>query len=226
MSNVLQEKYEQVRNLINLGKDRGFLLLDEVNEILPAGEHSAEEIDDLFSTVERNGIQIHQDLAEAAARTLPEVAEPTGFDQRVGRAETDPDLTAGPLDKAIDPVRTYLREMGGVPLLTREREVAIAKRMERGHLRVLKATFRSPIVLQEIISVGRQLRDGTQPIKKIVHLDDEDVTTEKLAEKRPAIHFELSTRLKSFTIRPSSRRLSYRTRRSRITACICGTGIG
>ena len=183
MSTVMQEKYDHLRNLINLGKDRGFLLFDEVNEVIPAGEHTAEEIDDLFSTVERNGIQIHQDLAEAAARTLPEVAEPTGFDQRVGRAETDPDLTAGPLDKAIDPVRTYLREMGGVPLLTREREVAIAKRMERGHLRVLKATFRSPIVLQEIISVGRQLRDGTQPIKKIVHLDDEDVTTEKLAEK-------------------------------------------
>src|SRR5437879_4726321 len=81
------------------------------------------------------------------------------------------------------PVRTYLREMGIVPLLTREREVAIAKRMERGHLRVLKATSRAPLVLQEIISVGRQLRDGTQAIKKIVHLDEEDVTTEKLAKK-------------------------------------------
>jgi RNA polymerase primary sigma factor len=66
---VIQEKYEQVRNLINLGKDRGFLLLDEVNEILPAGEHTAEEIDDLFSTVERNGINIHQDITEAAARS-------------------------------------------------------------------------------------------------------------------------------------------------------------
>ncbi len=183
MSTVMQEKYEQVSNLINLGKDRGFLLVDEVNEILPAGEHTAEEIDDLFSTVERNGIHIHQDVGEAAAGTVPEVAEPAAFDQGVERAETDPDLTAGPLDKASDPVRTYLREMGTVPLLTREREVAIAKRMERGHQRVLKATFRAPIVLQEIISVGRQLREGTQPIRKIVHLDDEDLTTEKLAAK-------------------------------------------
>ncbi len=182
MSIVMQEKYDQVRSLINLGKDRGFLLFDEVNEILPAGEHTAEEIDDLFSTVERNGIHIHQDVAEVAMRPIPEVAEPTGFDQRVER-EADPDLTAGPLDKAIDPVRTYLREMGGVPLLTREREVAIAKRMERGHLRVLKTISRAPLVLQEIISVGRQLRDGTQPIKKIVHLDEEDLTAEKLAGK-------------------------------------------
>jgi RNA polymerase primary sigma factor len=180
---VLQEKYEQVRNLIHLGKDRGFLLLDEVNEILPAGEHTAEEIDDLFSTVERNGIHIHQDVAEAASRSASEIAEPRAFEQEVHRAEPDPDLTAGPLDKSIDPVRTYLREMGTVPLLTREREVAIAKRMERGHLRVLKAISRAPVVLQEIISVGRQLRDGTQPIKKIVHLDDEELTTGRLAEK-------------------------------------------
>src|SRR6266404_7953320 len=169
----MQETYDQVHNLINLGKDRGFLLFDEVNEVLPAGEHTAEEIDDLSSTVERNGIHIHQDVAEAAARTVPEVAEPAAFDQGVERAETDPDLTAGPLDKASDPVRTYLREMGTVPLLTREREVAIAKRMERGHLRVLKATFRSPIVLQEVISVGRHLLEATQPFKKFVHLDDE-----------------------------------------------------
>jgi RNA polymerase primary sigma factor len=183
LSNVLQEKYEQVRNLINLGKDRGFLLLDEVNEILPAGEHSAEEIDDLFSTVERNGIHIHQEVAEAASHSASEIAEPTAFDQGEGRAEPDPDLTAGPLDKAMDPVRTYLREMGTVPLLTREQEVAIAKRMERGHLRVLKAISRAPLVLQEIISVGQQLRDGSQSIKKIVHLDDEELTTGRLAEK-------------------------------------------
>jgi len=87
------------------------------------------------------------------------------------------------MPKASDPVRTYLREMGTVPLLTREREVAIAKRMERGHARVLKATSRAPIVVQEVISVGRQLREGTQPIRKIVHLDDEELTTERLAAK-------------------------------------------
>lgn len=62
----MQGKYDQVPSLINLGKDRGFLLFDKVNEILPAGEHTAEEVDDLFSTVERNGIHIRQDVAEAA----------------------------------------------------------------------------------------------------------------------------------------------------------------
>src|SRR6266566_3728570 len=170
----MQEKYEQVSNLINLGKDRGFLLFDEVNEILPAGEHTAEEIDDLFSTVERNGIRIHQDVAEAAAHTAPEVAEPAAFDPGVDRAETDPDLTAGPLDKASDPVRLYLREMGSVPLLTREREVAIAKRIERGQLLVLKAISRSPIVLKELLATGEELRKGTRSVKEIVQFDQEE----------------------------------------------------
>ncbi len=185
MSLVIQEKYDQVRNLINLGKDRGFLLFDEVNEILPAGEHTAEEIDDLFSTLERNGIHIHQDVVEAAARAAPEVAEPAGFDHdgAGGREEIELDLTVGLQDKTVDPVRTYLREMGIVPLLTREREVAIAKRMERGHLRVLKAISRAPLVLQELIAVGRKLREGTQAIKKIIHFDEEELTTEKIAKK-------------------------------------------
>src|SRR5258708_12916821 len=80
LSTVMQEKYEQVSNLINLGKDRGFLLFDEVNEILPAGEHTAEEIDDLFSTVERNAIRIHQDVAEAPAHPFPAVPKPPPFD--------------------------------------------------------------------------------------------------------------------------------------------------
>src|SRR5260370_42637138 len=100
----MREKYEQVSSLINLGKDRGFLLVDELNEILPAGENTAEEIDDLFSTGERNGIHIHQDVAEVAMSPIPEVAEPTRFDQR-GEREPDPDRTAGPLRKAMEPVR-------------------------------------------------------------------------------------------------------------------------
>src|SRR5258705_11836490 len=107
----MQEKYEQVSNLINLGKDRGFLLFDEVNEILPAGEHTAEEIDDLFSTVERNGIRIHQDVAEAAAHTVPEVAEPAAFDPGLDRAETDPDLTAGLPIKGREPAPAFQMQM-------------------------------------------------------------------------------------------------------------------
>ncbi len=81
--------------------------------------------------------------------------------------ESELDLTPGMLDKNNDPVRLYLREMGSVPLLKRQDEVAIAKRMERGHLMVLKSISRSPIVLKELIAVAEELRNGTQSIKKL-----------------------------------------------------------
>ena len=77
----------------------------------------------------------------------------------------------------------YLREMGTVPLLTREGEVAIAKRIERGQLLVLKTITRSPIVLKEILGVGDDLRNGTRSIKEIVQFDDEELTEEKIENK-------------------------------------------
>jgi RNA polymerase primary sigma factor len=87
------------------------------------------------------------------------------------------------LDKNNDPVRLYLREMGTVPLLKRQDEVAIAKRMERGHLMVLKTISRSPIVLKELIAVGKELRLGTLSIKKIIQFDQEELTEEETESK-------------------------------------------
>src|SRR5256712_13653364 len=93
------------------------------------------------------------------------------------------DLTPGALEKTNDPVRMYLREMGTVPLLTREGEVAIAKRIEWGLLVVLKTITRSPIVLKEMLAIGEELRMGTRSIKEIVHFDDEELTEEKIENK-------------------------------------------
>ena len=151
MALALEEKYDQVRQLINMGKERGYLLYDEVNDILPAEVHSSEEIDDLLSTFERYGIDIYEDVTAAkAARAQLEPAESTDAaeivikDEPAGSEEVELDLTPGLLEKTNDPVRMYLREMGTVPLLTREGEVAIAKRIERGQLLVLKTITRSP----------------------------------------------------------------------------------
>src|SRR2546427_7662781 len=77
----------------------------------------------------------------------------------------------------------YLREMGTVPLLTREGEVAIAKRIERGQLLVLKTITRSPIVIKELIAIADDLRNGTRSIKEIVQFDDEELTEEKIENK-------------------------------------------
>jgi len=186
LSLLLQEKFEQFRTLLTLGKERGYLLFDEVNELLPADEHTPEEIDTLFSTIQRDGIEVYEDLAAAeAGAAAMEVAEAVEVhvEPVIREDEVEVDHTPRPAEKTNDPVRVYLREMGVVPLLTREHEVAIAKRIERGHLRVLKAISRSPLVLKELFSVAVELRNGGQAIKKIIHFDDEELTEDKIEDK-------------------------------------------
>ncbi|MFZ0639757.1 MAG: RNA polymerase sigma factor RpoD [Candidatus Acidiferrales bacterium] len=185
---AIEEKYDQVRQLINMGKERGYLLYDEVNDILPAEVHSSEEIDDLLSTFERYGIDVYEDLSSAkaalAAGEAGETAEPAKEEpSSAATEEVDLDLTPGALEKTNDPVRMYLREMGTVPLLTREGEVTIAKRIERGQNLVLKTITRSPVVLKEILAIGDDLRTGARSIKEIVQFDDEELTEEKVANK-------------------------------------------
>ncbi len=189
MSQALEEKYEQMRQLIALGKERGYLLFDEVNDILPPEVDSPEEINDLLSTLERYGINIFEDLAAArAAGSAPETGETLEAEVKEEHAseqevEVELDLTPGVFDKTNDPVRIYLREMGLVPLLTREGEVALAKRIERGRLVVLKTITRSPIVIKELLEVLKSLREGTRSIKEIVMFDEEELTEEKLEKK-------------------------------------------
>jgi RNA polymerase primary sigma factor len=187
---AIEEKYDQVKQLIAMGKERGYLLYDEVNDILPAEVHSSEEIDDLLSTFEKYGIDIYEDQAAAkAARAAadPTVAEAPEVESKdelpVAEDSSELDLTPGMLEKTNDPVRMYLREMGTVPLLTREGEVAIAKRIERGQLKVLKTITRSPIILKELLTIGDDLRKGTRSIKEIVQFDDEELTEEKIENK-------------------------------------------
>jgi len=183
---ALEEKYDQVRQLIAMGKERGYLLYDEVNDILPAEVHSSEEIDDLLSTFERYGIDVYEDLSSAkAALATADAAEGAEVlkEEPSTDGEVDLDLTPGALEKTNDPVRMYLREMGTVPLLTREGEVAIAKRIERGQLLVLKTISRAPVILKEILQIGDDLRNRARSIKEIVQFDDEELTEEKIEQK-------------------------------------------
>ena len=187
MTVALEEKYDQVRQLIAMGKERGYLLYDEVNDILPAEVHSSEEIDDLLSTFERYGIDVYEDLSSAkaalAAADSTDAVETKEEPGREAAEDGELDLTPGTLEKTNDPVRMYLREMGTVPLLTREGEVAIAKRIERGQLLVLKTITRAPLILKELLQVGEDLRNGSRSIKEIVQFDDEELTEEKIEAK-------------------------------------------
>ncbi len=167
-----------------MGKERGYLLYDEVNDILPPEVHSSEEIDDLLSTFERYGIDVYEDLSSAkAALAASDSTEVIEVKEEVSSEDGELDLTPGTLEKTNDPVRMYLREMGTVPLLTREGEVAIAKRIERGQLLVLKTITRAPLILKELLQVGEDLRNGSRSIKEIVQFDDEELTEEKVEAK-------------------------------------------
>ena len=185
MAQRIDDEFGHFQQLILTGKQRGYLLCDEVNESVPADVHTSQEIDDLLSILERQGIEIYEDLATAnAARDAASAAEGLEAEAAEERAvESELDLSVGVDSKSQDPVRLYLREMGSVPLLTRAGEVVIAKRIERGQLVVMKAITRSPIVIKELIGVGDDLRKGARPIKEIVQFDEEELTEEKIANK-------------------------------------------
>jgi RNA polymerase primary sigma factor len=187
LSREIQEQQDQVRLLIKLGKEQGYLLYDQVNDAFAAEEHTNEEIDSAFTAFESEGILLYEDASDAKlAHAAPDVAEPADLRPHHEAAATEDaelDQTASPPEKTSDPVRVYLREMGLVPLLTREQEVTIAKRLERGSLRVLKTVSRSPIVLKALITVGEELRSGNRSIKEIIQFDEEDLTEEKIEEK-------------------------------------------
>jgi len=172
-----QEAGDEVRSIIGIGKERRFLPADEEEAVLPAIEiaQEPEDAEHHLSTLDSVAGAPDEDLASAGA-----AHSELGDTEPESAAETsDLDLTPGALDKNNDPVRLYLREMGTVPLLKRQDEVAIAKRMERGHLMVLKTISRSPIVIKELISVANQLRQSTLSVKKIVQFDQEELTDEE-----------------------------------------------
>ena len=174
---ALEDKFDDIKKLIDVGKEKGYLTYSEVNDLIPHDVHSPEDLDDLLTTIGTQGI----DVLEGPAK-LPSAGLDKAEDMEVGE-DVELDLTPGALEKTNDPVRMYLREMGTVPLLTREGEVEIAKRIERGQNRVLKALSRSPIVIREILALGDDLRRGVRSIKEIVTFDEEEITDEVLENR-------------------------------------------
>ncbi|MGA3071029.1 MAG: RNA polymerase sigma factor RpoD [Terracidiphilus sp.] len=163
------EHEPDIDTLIEVGKEKGYLTYGDVNEMLPDEMGSSpDDLDDLITTIGTQGI----DLLDA-----PKFGADKDFELEEGE-DVELDLTPGTLEKTNDPVRMYLREMGTVPLLTREGEVEIAKRIERGQMRVMKAISRSPIVIREIVALGEDLKRGVRNIKEVVIFDEEELTEE------------------------------------------------
>jgi RNA polymerase primary sigma factor len=170
---ALDDKYEDIQKLIDTGKEKGFLTYNEVNDLLPNDINSADDLDDLLGMIGTQGINVLEDTKLPSEKKFELEAEES--------EDVELDLTPGALEKTNDPVRMYLREMGTVPLLTREGEVEIAKRIERGQLRVLKAISRSAIVIREVLAIGDDLKRGVRSVKEVVIFDEEEITEEVLA---------------------------------------------
>ena len=158
----------------------GYLTNDnEVNDVIPHDARAPEPLDDLLTTMGTHGIALLEGQSH-----LPHPALDPKFAKEVEDGEgVDLGATPGAVDETNDPVRIYLREMGSVPLLTREGEVDIAKRIERGHLRTLKALSRSPIVIRHVLGIGEDLKRGVRSIKEIVDFDEEEITEEILQDR-------------------------------------------
>src|SRR6188474_1583822 len=154
-----------MERLLELGGDKKYLTFDDLNRELPDTVVSPDDIEDVLQKLEGSNIAVadsDERLLEQAAAAVPEDEEEE-IDEEVGL-----DLSAGSLEKTNDPVRLYLREMGVVPLLTREGEVAIAKRIERGQLKTQKAIARSPIAVAELLRIGEELEAGKLNIRDTV----------------------------------------------------------
>ncbi|MCZ6670476.1 MAG: RNA polymerase sigma factor RpoD [Acidobacteria bacterium] len=165
----IEEKYEGVRHLISIGEEKGYLIYGEINDLLPKEINSSDEIDKIFMLFGSHGIELFDSDEKRKQQPGRNKGEGSGHEVKL-------DLSPGSLDKTNDPVRMYLREMGTVPLLTREGEVEIARRLERGEKTVLKALSRNRYVLGRILEAGKQLRAGTCRVKSLVVIREPDLS--------------------------------------------------
>jgi len=159
-----KDRDDVMERLLELGGDKKYLTFDDLNRELPDNVVSPDDIEDVLQKLEGSNIPV----ADSDERLLEQAAAIAADDEDTTDEDVELDLSAGALEKTNDPVRLYLREMGVVPLLTREGEVAIAKRIERGQLKTQKAIARSPIAVKEVLKIGEELEAGTANIREIV----------------------------------------------------------
>jgi RNA polymerase primary sigma factor len=165
---AIEEKDDVMDRLLQLGGDKKFLSYDDLNRELPENVVSPDDIEDVLQKLDASNIHV----ADSDERLIEQAAA-IATDDEDGDEELELDLSAGALEKTNDPVRLYLREMGVVPLLTREGEVAIAKRIERGQIKTQKAISRSPIAVGELIKMGEELREMKLNIREVVTFSEQ-----------------------------------------------------
>ncbi|MBW6511367.1 MAG: RNA polymerase sigma factor RpoD [Desulfuromonadaceae bacterium] len=175
---------EEVQQLIDLGKEKGYLTYDEVNDVLPADMVSTEQLDDVMTMFGEMDIEIVD--SEQKGILLKERSLEDSLDKHDDNDE-DEEHDAGTLGRTSDPVRMYLREMGQVALLTREGEVEIAKRIEEGEVLVTSVMIRTPIAFKEIIQLGERLARDQIRVAEITKDYEEEEGSEQEEKQRQRI---------------------------------------
>ncbi|MBI3811217.1 MAG: RNA polymerase sigma factor RpoD [Nitrospirae bacterium] len=187
------EKVDEVKQLISLGKEKGYLTYDELNNALPADMVSSEQIDNLMMMFGEMDIEIIDTPEEERYQKM--MAEPEeeregfkGLEEAEEEGEEEKvkeiDLTPGVLSRTADPVRLYLKEMGSVPLLSREGEIEIAKKIEEGEKDVAAVVFGTPMIIKDLLSLGEKLRHGKISIREVVSAFDEEFDEEGVAQEQ------------------------------------------
>jgi RNA polymerase primary sigma factor len=166
------DKFGRIKQLMSAGKQKGYVLYDEVNDLLAEDYPGGRELDDLLTELDTAGVEILEEPKLEFDKKAEEAEEPGELD-----------LVQEINDKTNDPVRMYLREMGSVPLLTREGEIELAKRIERGQAAVRKAISRSALVINEILAMPELLRQDPVVIRDVLVMPDLVVAEETLPER-------------------------------------------
>jgi len=178
---MAKKNLDEVKQLIDLGKEKGFLTYDEVNDILPPDIVSSEQIDDVMSMFGELDIEIVDSVQKVK---IPKVKLDLEEEEEMEGEHEEVEFEPGALGRTSDPVRMYLREMGSVSLLTREGEVEIAKRIEEGERDVASVILNTPITVKEVVSLGERLRKFQVNASEI----SKEVEEEELEEGEEDVH--------------------------------------
>jgi RNA polymerase primary sigma factor len=185
-----EDKFDRLQQLVEKGEEQDYAAYEDLGNALPADLDKGSDLDNLLAGLDGSGIELLEDSK-------------LEFDQKLGDAEELLDLDLGPVagEKVNDPVRTYLREMGTVPLLSREGETEIARRIERGQNTVMKALSRSPLVIQQMLDLAEDVRRGTIAARDVVLVADPlmiDEATEECSQEFLAMAEDAARHFRKF----------------------------
>ena len=178
------ERRKRLKQLIVLGKERGYLTYAEINDHLPEDVLDAEQIESIIGMITDMGIQVCDEAPDAEQLLMSDATPAVADEDAVEEAEAALSTVDSEFGRTTDPVRMYMREMGTVELLTREGEIEIAKRIEGGLMDMMEAISGSPATIAEIFVMAEEIRNGTVVISAVVDgFHDPDQADDYVAEE-------------------------------------------